>query len=48
MLKNCFVTSELAPLAKVGGLADVSQALPLALAKLGHDVRVIVPYYRDF
>ena len=48
MLKICFVTSELAPLAKVGGLADVSQALPLALAKLGHDVRVIVPYYRDF
>ncbi|MCH2180574.1 MAG: glycogen synthase GlgA [Mariniblastus sp.] len=48
MLKICFITSELAPLAKVGGLADVSQALPLALAELGHDVRVIVPYYREF
>ena len=47
MLKICFVTSELAPLAKVGGLADVSQALPAALAQLGHDVRVILPRYRE-
>ena len=48
MLKICFVTAELSPLAKVGGLADVSQALPLALSKLGHEVRVILPYYREF
>ncbi|MCH2177735.1 MAG: glycogen synthase [Mariniblastus sp.] len=47
MLKICFVTPELAPLAKVGGLADVSQSLPAALAELGHDVRVILPRYRD-
>ncbi len=43
----CFVTSELTPLAKVGGLADVSAALPRALAERGHDVRVILPRYRD-
>ena len=47
MLKICFVTPELAPLAKVGGLADVSQSLPAALSELGHDVRVILPRYRD-
>ncbi len=43
----CFVTSEFAPYAKVGGLADVSSALPAALHRAGHKVRLIVPYYRD-
>lgn len=40
-----FVSSELAPLAKVGGLADVAASLPRALQRLGHDIVVIVPRY---
>ncbi len=46
-LKICYVASEVAPLAKVGGLADVSAALPKALGVAGHDVRVFMPLYRD-
>ena len=44
-LKIAFVTSELAPWAKTGGLADVSAALPRELHRQGHDVRVFVPFY---
>lgn len=40
-----FVTSEIAPWVKTGGLGDVSAALPPALAKAGLDVRILVPYY---
>ena len=40
-----FATSEIYPLIKTGGLADVSGALPLALSRLGLDVRVLVPGY---
>ncbi len=43
----CFVTPELTPLAKVGGLADVSTALPVSLHESGHNIRVILPFYRD-
>lgn len=41
-----FVTSELAPLAKTGGLGDVAGALPSSLKELGNDVRVIMPLYK--
>jgi starch synthase len=40
-----FVTPECAPLAKAGGLGDVSAALPAALRELGVDVRVLLPGY---
>ncbi len=41
-----FATAEAFPFAKVGGLADVSAALPKELARLGHEVRVVMPAYR--
>lgn len=44
-MKILFVTSEIAPLIKTGGLADVSGALPLALRAIGVDVRVLLPGY---
>lgn len=39
------VTSEAAPFAKTGGLADVLGALPPALVKLGEEVSVVMPRY---
>ncbi|MEI7455284.1 MAG: glycogen synthase GlgA [Nitrosomonadales bacterium] len=44
-IKVLFVTSEMAPLIKTGGLADVSGALPAALRELKVDVRVLLPGY---
>ncbi|HYE05538.1 MAG TPA: glycogen synthase GlgA [Planctomycetota bacterium] len=38
--------SEVAPLVKTGGLADVAAALPAALRRHGHDARVVLPGYR--
>jgi starch synthase len=43
-----FVTSELYPLVKTGGLGDVSAGLPAALAELGVDIRILIPGYRTF
>ncbi len=40
-----FVSSEVAPFAKSGGLGDVSAALPRQLRARGHDVRVVMPLY---
>ncbi len=40
-----FVTTELAPFVKVGGLADVSAALPKALRGLGHSVTLVMPRF---
>jgi starch synthase len=44
-MRVLFVSSEIYPLAKTGGLADVSAALPLALAGLGVEVRLLLPAY---
>src|SRR5574341_1333682 len=44
-LHVAFVTSEMTPHVKTGGLADVSAALPKALARLGHKVTVFLPRY---
>ena len=41
-----FVSAEVAPFAKTGGLGDVSGAIPRYLSRLGHDVRVVLPLYR--
>ena len=46
-LKILFVSAELTPLAKVGGLADVAGSLPKALKHLGHDVRIAIPKYKQ-
>jgi starch synthase len=43
--KILFVTSEVYPFVKTGGLADVSSALPQQLVELGHEVRIVVPKY---
>jgi starch synthase len=45
-LKILFLSPEAVPFAKTGGLADVAGALPIALRKLGVDVRLILPFYR--
>jgi starch synthase len=42
-----FASSECAPWAKTGGLADVISALPHELAKQGHHIRTFIPYYRQ-
>ena len=44
-IKILFVASEMEPFVKVGGLADVIGTLPVRLASLGADVRVVIPYY---
>ena len=46
-LKILFATSEVTPLVKTGGLADVSGALPAAMRTIGMDVRVLVPGYNQ-
>jgi starch synthase len=45
--KVLFVTSEVLPLIKTGGLADVSSSLPAALTEIGHDVRILMPAYKQ-
>lgn len=44
-MKILFASSEVVPFAKTGGLADVGNALPKALAEMGHPVYVFMPGY---
>lgn len=44
-MKVLFVSSEVFPLIKTGGLADVSGSLPSALQHLGVDIRILMPGY---
>ncbi len=46
-LKILLVSPEAVPYAKTGGLADVAGALPKAIAGHGHDVKLIIPLYRQ-
>jgi starch synthase len=46
-MKIVFVTSEITPFSKTGGLADISGSLPVALEKQGVEVLVITPKYRS-
>ena len=46
-LNICAIASEVVPLAKSGGLADVASALSRQLTASGHDVRLFVPFYRQ-
>jgi len=45
-MRVLFATSEVVPFSKTGGLADVSNALPRALAELGVEVHIFTPLYR--
>ncbi len=44
-MKILYVSPEVAPFSKTGGLADVAKALPKAIRNMGHDIRTIMPKY---
>ena len=44
-LKIFLASSEFAPFAKTGGLADVASALSAHLHRAGHQIRVLMPRY---
>lgn len=46
VLKIVLASSEVAPFAKTGGLADVTAALARYLSRAGHDVRTFLPLYK--
>ena len=43
--KIFFIAAEASPFAKVGGLGDVIGSLPRELRRVGHDARILLPYY---
>jgi len=45
MAKVLFIASEMVPYCKSGGLADVAGAFPDALARVGEEVRTVLPFY---
>ena len=45
-MKVLMIAAEAVPFAKVGGLADVVGALPIALKSMGVDIRVVIPRYK--
>jgi len=45
-MKILMISSEAAPLAKAGGLADMVASLTTHLFAMGHDVRLLLPFYR--
>jgi len=44
-MKIAFISPEVYPFAKTGGLADVAGVLPKTLEMLGHEVKVFMPKY---
>lgn len=44
-MKILMVSAEAVPFAKTGGLADAVSALAIQLAKMGHDVKIVMPRY---
>lgn len=46
-MKILMLASEAVPLAKTGGLGDVVGTLSVQLARLGHEVRLVLPRYKD-
>lgn len=46
-MKILFVASEAMPFVRSGGLGDVAGSLPKAFNALGHDCRVIIPFYKE-
>lgn len=47
VLRIVLITTEAVPFAKTGGLADVCGALPIRLARRGHQCTVIMPAFRQ-
>ena len=46
-MKILFISSEVVPFSKTGGLADVAGSLPIALKEIGHDIRIFTPRYKN-
>src|SRR3989344_1110118 len=46
-MRVLYVAAEAAPIVKVGGLGDVAGSLPLALKRLGVELRVVMPWYPE-